>query len=58
MLLTIGMIGTSAGFVLFILGLLHFMPVWIGSLLMFVSIFATLYFWNERKRFKGFHLKQ
>ncbi|MFB4165709.1 hypothetical protein ACE1TI_18380 [Alteribacillus sp. JSM 102045] len=51
-----GILCIIISFCLFVLGLLKFLPVFIGSLLLFLSTFFTVLFFSERRRFKGFHL--
>ena len=43
-------------FLLNLLGLLHLMPLYVTSPLMFISLFSIILFINERKRFRGFQL--
>ncbi|WP_277678591.1 hypothetical protein [Gracilibacillus dipsosauri] len=38
-----------------LLGLLRFIPMYITIPLLFVSIYLAVYFYNDRKQFKGFH---
>ncbi|WP_018921494.1 hypothetical protein [Salsuginibacillus kocurii] len=54
MIALIGGTAILASFIAFILGLMYFIPVWIGSVALFLSILWTVYKWNESKRFKGF----
>ncbi|SDH71889.1 hypothetical protein SAMN05192534_11014 [Alteribacillus persepolensis] len=51
----IGILCTFVSFILFMLGLMKFLPVFIGGLFMFLSIFFTVLSFSERKRFKGIH---
>ncbi|WP_240374878.1 hypothetical protein [Bacillus piscicola] len=48
-----GIIGIVISFVLFVLGLMKLLPVFIGSVLLFLSIFLTIFSFSERRRFKG-----
>ncbi|MFB5661409.1 hypothetical protein [Alteribacillus sp. HJP-4] len=50
----LSLIGIMAGYVLLLLGLMNFLPAFIGAILMFISIFSAVFFLNERRRFKGF----
>ncbi|MBF0708206.1 hypothetical protein IQ283_16515 [Alkalihalobacillus hwajinpoensis] len=42
-------------FVMFIMGLLRFIPVPIGGALLFLSILFTVSMYNSRNQFKGFN---
>ncbi|MCE4050483.1 MULTISPECIES: hypothetical protein [Bacillaceae] len=42
-------------FFLNILGLMHIIPLYISSPLLFIALFLFLSFMNNRKKFKGFH---
>lgn len=46
---------TIISFVLFILGVMHIFPLFLSILLLFLSIFFSVFFFNERHRFKGIH---
>ncbi|SDI26916.1 MULTISPECIES: hypothetical protein [Alteribacillus] len=52
----IGIVCIIISFILFVLGLMKFLPVIIGSVLLFLSIFFTVLFFSERRRFKGINL--
>ncbi|GAA0325306.1 hypothetical protein GCM10008967_14910 [Bacillus carboniphilus] len=42
-------------FVLQLLGMLKVVPLYISSPILFISIFLLISYWNERKRFRGYH---
>nr|WP_306898729.1 hypothetical protein [Salibacterium salarium] len=46
---------TTFSFILFIMGLMNMFPLFIATLLLFLSIFFSVFFFNERHRFKGIH---
>lgn len=54
-MLSLGSILVS--FIMFVLGLMGMFPLIIGALLLFISIFFSVFFFNERHRFKGVHIK-
>ncbi|SFE73734.1 hypothetical protein [Alteribacillus iranensis] len=49
----VGILFMGVSFLVFLLGLMKFIPVLIGSILLFLSIFFTVLSFSERKRFKG-----
>ncbi|MFC5712491.1 hypothetical protein ACFPU1_06835 [Thalassorhabdus alkalitolerans] len=49
----VGIILIILSFFLFILGVMHFIPVAAGSLALFFSILFTVHCLNERNKFKG-----
>lgn len=53
--LFIGVLFIVISFVLFIMGLLKFLPIPIGSALLFASILFTVSLFNTRNQFKGFN---
>ena len=44
----------SISFCLQILGLMHIIPIWLSSSILFASMLLLTVYLNDRKRFKGF----
>ncbi|WP_273850163.1 hypothetical protein [Guptibacillus spartinae] len=53
--LFIGIVFIAISFVMFIMGLLKFIPIPIGAALLFASILMTVSLFNSRNQFKGFN---
>ena len=53
--LFIGIVLIVISFVMFIMGLLKFLPIPIGAVLLFTSILFTVSMFNSRNQFKGFN---
>ncbi|WP_226658547.1 hypothetical protein [Pseudalkalibacillus hwajinpoensis] len=53
--LLVGIVFIVISFVMFIMGLLKFLPIPIGAALLFASILFTVSMFNSRNQFKGFN---
>ncbi|MBM7631528.1 MULTISPECIES: hypothetical protein [Geomicrobium] len=50
----LGITTIVVSYVLFLMSVLRFIPLWVAVPLLFISILFTVHLFNERKRFKGF----
>ncbi|MFD2705055.1 hypothetical protein [Salibacterium lacus] len=53
----IGLLSIVASFCLFTLGLMNLFPLLLGTALLYLSIFFSIFCFNERRRFKGMRMK-
>ncbi|SFP79996.1 hypothetical protein [Salibacterium halotolerans] len=53
----IGLISILTSFCLFTLGLMDLFPLLLGIILLYLSIFFSVFLFNERRRFKGMRMK-
>ncbi|MGA9287889.1 MAG: hypothetical protein WBV93_06010 [Anaerobacillus sp.] len=55
LLIVLGIIFIVISFITFLMGLLRFIPIAIGAVLLFVSILITVSMFNSRNQFRGFN---
>ncbi|SFL54290.1 hypothetical protein SAMN04488054_10277 [Salibacterium qingdaonense] len=54
----IGLVSIFTSFCLFTLGLMNLFPILVGIILLYLSIFFSVFCFNERRRFKGMRMKR
>ncbi|MGY4689538.1 hypothetical protein [Salibacterium sp. K-3] len=53
----LGIFSILISFCFFLLGIMGMFPLLAGILLLYLSIFFSVFFYNERRRFKGVRFK-